>query len=55
MNRIHNKQTNCAENKQGCNIKISSQPSLERLLLRFCDTHTEVISYTRPAIQEDEN
>jgi len=55
MDRMHNKHTSCGENKTGCNVIVSKQPSLEKLLLRFCETHTEVISYTRPATQEHED
>ncbi len=47
--KIVREDTNCYDgNPDGCEIVKSEVPSLAALDLRFCRTHTEVISYNRP-------
>ncbi len=50
-NKIVKEDCPCLENPQpDCNIVMSEQPSLKKIGLKLCTTHTEQVSY----IEQDE-
>lgn len=55
MTKIVNQESLCLQGgREGCEIAMSEIPSLAKMNLKLCKTHTEVISFNRSKIIPDE-
>lgn len=54
MQRVVREDCPCYPGKEGCDIQMSTIPSLAKLDLKLCKEHTEIVSFKRSNTIPDE-